>query len=95
MGDAPVSQAISSAKTSIKQVPALFKNKNVKFGETNIDIGGGRFDLATDYLAEQGVRNMVFDPYNRGEEVNTATLQFLQDGNKADTKRRRAIRILI
>ena len=42
---APVAQQISSAKTSIRQIPALFKNKNVEFGKTNIDIGGGKFDL--------------------------------------------------
>ena len=38
--DAPVGQAISSAKTSIKQIPALFKHSGVEFGKTNIDIGG-------------------------------------------------------
>lgn len=82
---AVVAQAITSAKTSIKQIPALFKHPSVKFGETNIDIGGGRFDLATNYLAERGTRNLVFDPYNRSEEVNMATLNFLLSGNKADT----------
>lgn len=80
-----VKQEISSAKTSIKQIPALFTNSNVKFGKTNIDIGGGRFDLATDYLAERGTKNMIFDPYNRDEAYNTKTLKFLQDGNRADT----------
>ena len=83
--DSPVSQAISSAKTSIKQIPALFKDKNVRFGKTNVDIGGGRFDLATEFLAEQGTKNYLFDPYNRPENVNMATLKFLQDGNRADT----------
>lgn len=83
--DTPVAQSISSWKTSIKQVPALFRNPNVKFGETNIDIGGGRFDLATDFLRENGTKNMLFDPYNRSEEVNKATLDYLRDGNRADT----------
>ena len=62
---APVFQKISSAKTSIKQVPALFKNPNAKFGAVNVDIGGGKFDLAADFLAQNGTRNLVFDPYNR------------------------------
>jgi hypothetical protein len=83
--DTPVAQSISSWKTSIKQVPALFRNPNVKFGETNIDIGGGRFDLATDFLRENGTKNMVFDPYNRSEEVNKSTLDYLRNGNRADT----------
>lgn len=72
--DDVVSQEITSAKTSIKQVAGLFKDKNAKFGKTNIDVGGGRFNLVTDYLAERGTKNMVFDPYNRGVDENTATL---------------------
>ncbi len=28
---------------------------------------------------------MLFDPYNRSEEVNKATLDYLRDGNRADT----------
>ena len=71
--DDVVSQEITSAKTSIKQVAGLFKDKNAKFGKTNIDVGGGRFNLVTDYLAERGTKNMVFDPYNRGVDENTAT----------------------
>jgi hypothetical protein len=55
--EAPVAQSITSAKTSIKQVPALFKDKNARFGDVNIDIGGGRFNLATEHLAERGTRN--------------------------------------
>lgn len=83
--NSPVSQAISSAGTSIKQIPALFKDKNVRFGKTNIDIGGGKFDLATDYLTSMGTKNLVFDPYNRSEEVNSSTLAYLRSGYKADT----------
>lgn len=83
--DWPVEQAISSAKTSLRQVPALFKNKNVQFGDVNIDIGGGKYDLATEFLAERGTQNLVFDPYNRGEATNRTTLDFLRDGNRADT----------
>ena len=47
-------QAELDTKTSIMQIPALFKHKAVKFGDVNIDIGGGRFDLATNYLASIG-----------------------------------------
>lgn len=79
------SQKISSAKTSIKQVPALFNNPNVEFGETNVDIGGGRFDLATQQLAENGTRNYVFDPFNRSEASNRATLDFIKESGGADT----------
>lgn len=83
--DDVVSQEITSAKTSIKQVAGLFKDKNAKFGKTNIDVGGGRFNLVTDYLAERGTKNMVFDPYNRGMDENAATLRYLQNGGRTDT----------
>lgn len=82
---APVEQAITSAKTSIMQIPALFKHKAVVFGKTNIDIGGGRFDLAKNYLAERGTKSMIFDPYNRSAQENSETLAFLQSGKRADT----------
>lgn len=85
MRDGVVAQEITSDKTSIKQVAGLFKDKNAKFGKTNIDVGGGRFNLVTDYLAERGTKNMVFDPYNRGVDENTATLRYLQNGGRADT----------
>ena len=48
-------------------------------------MGGGRFNLVTDYLAERGTKNMVFDPYNRGVDENTATLRYLQNGGRSDT----------
>ena len=83
--NSPVSQAISSAKTSIMQIPALFKHKAVKFGDVNIDIGGGRFDLATNYLASIGTTNLVFDPFNRPETTNASTLDYLRSGKRADT----------
>ena len=70
-------QKITSAKTSIKQVPALFNNQNVVFGKTNVDIGGGRFDLATEKLSKNGTKNYIFDPFNRSEEENSSTLEFI------------------
>lgn len=79
-----VEQKISSWKTSIKQIPALFTNKNVEFGDTNVDIGGGRFDLATDYLRDQGTENFIFDPFNRTDEENRRALDVVMNGG-ADT----------
>ena len=80
-----VSQAISSADTSLNQVPALHKDARVVWGDVNIDIGAGAYDAATNYLKDKGVTNLKWDPYNQSESVNRATLKYLQDGNKADT----------
>lgn len=86
---APVQQEISSAATSINanKLPVLYTNKNAVFtpGGTNVDVGGGRFDNVTEYLKERGVRNMIFDPYNRDDDYNRRTLKFLTSGNRADT----------
>jgi len=80
-------QAISSADTSLRQVPALFKKQDIDFpeGGTNFDIGGGRFDEGTKYLAdERGVENFVYDPYNRSPEHNAAVMDRMRT-KAADT----------
>lgn len=48
-----IQQEFSSAKTSLNQVAALFKNKNFDPGDINIDIGGGTFNATTEYLADK------------------------------------------
>lgn len=72
-------QEYTSAKSSIKQVPAGFKIVDKHFGwkpnTLNLDIGGGKFDLMTSELSKKGVTNLVFDPYNRSEEHNLYVLQ--------------------
>lgn len=65
-------QRYTSAATSInsKQLPATFKRLEWKAGTINADIGGGRFDNATDYLSRLGVENFIYDPFNRSSEHN-------------------------
>jgi hypothetical protein len=66
-------QEFKSADTSINssKVPAVFSKVDWKPGQRNIDIGGGRFDTASDFLQQKGVENSIYDPYNRSEEHNT------------------------
>ena len=59
---------IESANTSRNQIPALMK-KGLLHG-VNLDYGGGKYDKATEYLATQGVKNYVIDPFNRSNEHN-------------------------
>jgi hypothetical protein len=66
-------QSVTSEKTSLRQVPALHKSPvfEVVPGHRNVDIGGGAFDLGTEYLAnERGVESHVYDPFNRPFEHN-------------------------
>lgn len=77
-----------SGKTSRKQVATVFKSVasmgGWRPGTVNVDIGGGAFDLATDYLAARGVENVVFDPENRTRAWNDRALARIRDG-QADT----------
>ena len=74
-------QAISSANTSIKQVPALFKNKLFEKykGDKNVDLGGGKFDLGSDFLKTKGVQNDILDPFNRSAKHNETVLKAAEE----------------
>lgn len=67
-------QEYTSANTSLKQIPAGFKIVNKYFtwyqGTVNLDIGGGKYDLMTNALNEKGVKNLIYDPYNRSQKHN-------------------------
>lgn len=75
-----VLQSISSADTSIRQVASSLKKIPWQQGTTNVDIGGGRFDEGTQYLADRGVENLVFDPFNRNEQHNRRVVERLKSG---------------
>ncbi|MDD3920221.1 MAG: strawberry notch family protein, partial [Eubacteriales bacterium] len=79
-------QAIKSSDTSINsaKLPAVFSKVKFEPGTVNLDIGGGRFDNATNYLAEQGVKSYIYDPYNRTPEHNAAAAKATQEG-QSDT----------
>lgn len=80
-------QKITSARTSMNQLPAVLRliNQTVRspahFWATNdtvLDYGGGKYDQLTDTLAKVGVRNLIFDPFNRSEDHNSLVLQMLK-----------------
>jgi hypothetical protein len=78
-------QKYTSAKTSIKQVPAGFKIVDKHFGwqsnTINLDIGGGKYNLMTEKILEKHVTNLVFDPYNRSitHNINVVNKIFNND----------------
>jgi len=82
----PKSQEYTSAETSINRdkTPATFGRVKWERGTINADIGGGRFDNATDFLARRGVKNHIFDPFNRSKEHNDRVANTIADGG-ADT----------
>ena len=75
-------QEITSAATSInaRQMPATFKAVKWQPNTRNADIGGGRFDNATEHLHQHGVENVIYDPFNRPKEHNEASIAKIKDG---------------
>ena len=74
-------QNYTSANTSINstKVPAVFKKIYWTAGRVNLDLGGGKYDTATDWLEERGVMNLIYDPYNRPKAHNTTVLRYAYD----------------
>ena len=76
-------QKYTSKETSINKhkVPALVRAfakvcEDTKTTDLDIlDYGGGKYDTATEYLAKFGLRNHIYDPYNRTPEENKAALE--------------------
>jgi len=69
----------ASAVTSIKQVPGVLKKiVPVGPGHINIDLGAGRFLLGTHYLAQKGVANVTYDPFNLPPEHNLRSMKVMQ-----------------
>ena len=68
-----MTQTFSSARTSIRQVSKPYKIHLDKFGfekgATILDFGGGRFDDAKNFMQKYDVKVMVYDPYNRSNDI--------------------------
>ena len=77
-------QEYTSAKTSINQIPKpvkyLLEENRLKDRSVNLDIGGGKYENMTQYLAEWGIMNYVYDPYNRSDEHNEMVIEKTKDG---------------
>lgn len=79
-------QEKTSAATSInsKKLPVLYGKVDFEPNTVNLDIGGGKFDNVTEYLAQKGVKNYIYDPYNRSAEHNAMAASMTEEG-KSDT----------
>lgn len=81
-----VGQKRSSKRTSINasKLPTVFSRVRFVAGSKNADIGGGKFDIATEKLKTLGVENIIYDKFNRSEEWNNEALAKIR-GGKCDT----------
>ncbi len=86
-----MAQRITSAGTSINKLPRLFNQMPAdsalfERGAINVDIGGGRFEAATEFLHSKGVHSFVWDPFNRDEVHNDRVWElFIATPGRADT----------
>ena len=78
-------QKISSAKTSVNMLPRTFKVIKFEPDTINLDYGGGRFETATNFLKQQNVENLVYDPYNRTSSHNKEVLDRIKENKGANT----------
>lgn len=80
-------QKYSSANTSINssKLPAIFNLVRFEPSTINLDYGGGKFDNATNMLAQNGVTNLIYDPFNRSTEHNSYVLSTVKKNGGADT----------
>jgi len=83
-------QVVTSEETSINKTrkAAVFnildKENFWKEGTVNMDIGGGKFNNATIFLNQKGVRSYIYDPYNRTPEQNNEAVSRAANG-QSDT----------
>lgn len=79
-------QEFDSAATSINsnKLPAVYSMVRFNPGDVVVDFGGGKFDNAVNYLKDQDVTLLVYDPYNRSAEHNKEVLRVLKEHGGAD-----------
>ena len=80
-------QEFTSAKTSINssKLPAIFKMINLQPNTINLDFGGGKFDNVAEFLIDNKVINLVYDPYNRSAEHNLEVINKIRENGGADS----------
>lgn len=79
-------QEFDSAATSINsnKLPAVYSRVRFNPGDVVVDFGGGKFDNAVNYLKDQDVTLLVYDPYNRSAKHNKEVLKVLREHGGAD-----------
>ncbi len=69
-----------SPDTSQSQVAGGFRKVRWESNTVNMDLGGGKYEKATDYLLnEHNVTNIVYDPYNRSSGHNKEAIKQCDD----------------
>lgn len=78
--NAPV-QEFNSADTSINsgKLPTVYGKIEFPVGCTALNYGGGRFDNTIKFGLANGFTDLIFDPFNRSHEWNTAVAKSISE----------------
>ena len=81
-----IPQEYSSSKSANRniRVPYAFTHGVFEQGTIYLDYGGGALDLSTEFLAEKGVENFIYDPYCRTPEHNKQVIDTIVSRGGAD-----------
>lgn len=73
-------------RTSVNQISygLKFLVENIP-SKINLDYGGGKYDIGTEYLYRNGIRNLIYDKFNRTKQHNHSVLKEIMDLGGADT----------
>ena len=73
-------------KTSVNQVSygLKFLVDNIP-SKVNLDYGGGKYNAGTAYLYHNGIRNLIYDKFNRTKEHNKLILEEVKEMGGVDT----------
>ena len=82
-------QEYTSAATSQSQIAKGFgivaSRNGWTPGTVNVDLGGGRYDHGTQFMAKHGVTSHVLDPFNRSPEHNSSVVALVKKRGGADS----------
>ena len=92
-----MAQKYGSAGTSLHQIAATFKSPyfDTPSDSINVDLGGGKYDLGTEYLKDKGITNLVIDPFNRSPEFNQANEEIARNNKVSSVTINNVLNVII
>lgn len=69
-------QEYTSKESSINKVNYVYKHYNFPKGAVVLDYGCGKYDSCKEVVEAQEAVYLPYDPYNRDEETNNASLEY-------------------
>ena len=70
-------QEYTSQQTSISVINKVYTKGEYIRGSNILDYGGGKYDKNIEYMKQKGCNVVVYDPYNRSDEYNANTIDFI------------------